>query len=271
MNWTSFGTGLSSILIVVLVIRLIKLHLHHVYRIFSFFLLYQVVADWAYLVLLYLNRYVYVDYRVLWLATRLTEWVLEIWIVFALLQAILTNFPGLLRLSRRLVGFGIPGIVVLVLLSARPEYLASGASAYAELLPRVIGIAYVIQRVVAMAALMALLLILFFIFWFPVQIPRNLAVFSVGFVFYFTVKTSLLVVHSYWTQSNTSLLDHGENVVFCTCLIYWLLFINRVGESVPVVIGHRWQAEEQVRLLGHLESLNAALVRSAGRQPSHTP
>ncbi len=50
-------------------------------------------------------------------------------------------------------------------------------------------------------------IILLFLLWFPVEISRNLVVFSAGFVVYFAAKTSLLLERSFWSHDSTRIVS----------------------------------------------------------------
>jgi hypothetical protein len=49
------------------------------------------------------------------------------------------------------------------------------------------------------------------------------------------------------------------------CLLVWLVYLDRRGEQRKIRPGHSWRRADQERLIGQLEAINAALVRSARR------
>jgi hypothetical protein len=185
--------------------------------------------------------------------------------VYALLQAILENLPGILKASKRTLNIVFPLAIGIAAITAAPEYVASGASKIVAPLDFLVNLALILERAVATVALLTILLMLVFILWFPVRMPRNLAVFSIGFIVYFSAQTSLLLLRSYWAHENFAMVDSGVNVILCSCLIYWISFLNRAGEERPVVLGHSWRLHKQTKLIGDLEALNTSLAR-AGRR-----
>ncbi|MDQ2712611.1 MAG: hypothetical protein M3Y24_10345 [Acidobacteriota bacterium] len=201
----------------------------------------------------------------IWIFSRIGPWILSIWMVYALLRAILANYPGILRISRRVLNVVLPLSLMLAILAAAPEYSAVGKSAPGATIRRLIDLAMILERVISTIALLVLLLMLFFILWFPVRMPRNLAVFSVGFVIYFSAKTSLLFFRTFWAHRSVDLLSIGVNVILCACLISWIISLNREGEFSPVILGHSWRASEQKHLMSNLESINAVLARASRR------
>ncbi len=264
MNWARIAFVLSDALSVVLIIRLIMLRLHGVYRVFCAFLIFQIVSESFVLVEKFTVLDRQIDYRVIWLFIQLTSWILSIWMVYALLNAILTRLPGILRISRRVLHISLSFALAIALISARPEWLASGSSGDTSLVYAV-DVAFVMQRLVATIALLMLLFTLGFVLWFPVVMPRNLAVFSIGFGIYFTAKATLLLLRSFWFHEGLPLLNNGITLMLCICLLYWITFINKSGETAPVTLGHSWQTSRQSQLLIDMEHLNALLVR-AGRR-----
>jgi hypothetical protein len=193
------------------------------------------------------------------------SWVLWMWMVYALLKAILANLPGILSLSQKVLSYVFPAAVLIAVLTVRPELSASGQAGVLNPVDRAVAIALVLDRVIATVALLVLLAMLIFILWFPVQMPRNLALFSVGFVIYFAAKTIFLLFRDFFAHDLTELISNAISLVLIACFVYWLAFLNSEGEISSVRMGHSWRAEEQNRLLGQLEAMNAALLRSARR------
>ena len=264
-------TGLSEFLSLVLIVRLLALRLHNVYRVFAIFLSFEVITTSTYFLQVFASadrilwRGFGLDYRVTWLATRLIAWILIFWMVYALLRAILANLRGLLKLSQWVLAFVIPLSILTAILSARPEYLASRSIAVADPIDRTLVMGILLERVMTMIALLVLLLMLFFILWFPIKMSRNLAVFSVGLVLYFTGKTTLLLLRSFCSTAHSAVFGDLITLLLCGCLLCWIVFINKRGESVPVTLGHSWRLNKQPQLMSELEDINAALARATRR------
>lgn len=270
MNWTRAAETLSYMLSVCLIVRLLILRLHSVYRVFGLFLLSEVLSSSIVFYELYAHN-PRLDYRLTWMAMRLVAWVLTLWMVYAFISAVLHSVPGILKFSRKLLNFIFPVAIALAALSFKPEYTASGISALPDPIDHAVGVAIVLERVIATVAILVFTAVLAFILWFPVQMPRNLALFSIGLVIYFGAETALLLLRSYFHHDGFGLVSAGVNFVLSACYVYWGLFIRRDGERVTVRMGHSWQKDEQKRLLSKLDALNAALM-SAGRREigSHT-
>jgi hypothetical protein len=254
---------ISDALAVALVIRLMMLRLHNVYRVFCAFVVVDLLSSIAAVVLPWFQHRP--DYRVVWMSFRAVSWVLALWMLYSLIDAMLVNLPGVLRLSRKVLGVVFLGAAVIALLTAPPEYSASALANAADPLARAVVAAFVVERAIFMAALIVLVAMLVFILWFPVQMPRNLAVFSIGFLVFFTTHTGLPLWHTLWPKLDILTFTSIEALLLASCYAYWLLFINRAGEEKPVRIGHSWGPAEQRRMIGQLEAMNDALLRAARR------
>ena len=268
MNWSRTAQYLSDILALVLVIRLaaIRVRLPGVYRVFVAFLAFQLLDSLVSLVLYAFYSELRLDYRILWMPLQVVGWVLSLWMVYALLSEILRSLPGILRFSRLLLNVIFTLAILLALLTVIPEYSAAGGSKFTDPIDRFLIAVFVLNRAVAMAALLVLACILLFILWFPVQMHRNLAVFSVGLVVYFGAKVALFLARSYLSHENTRLLSNTMAFVVAACFTYWILLITPRGQTVEVRWGHSWRLDEQRRLMGQLESMNTALLRAAARR-----
>jgi len=265
MSWVRIAQYVNAVLGLALIVRLLVLRLHRVYRIFSLFLLSELtaslVASWASWV-----PDLFPDYRIIWIVAQSVIWVCMLWTVYALLNAVLENLPGILGFSRKLLNSVFICAGILGLLTARPEYSVSGATAFNDPIARAVGIGFVFDRVFSTVALLILVSILSFLLWFPVEISRNLVVFSTGFLIYFAAKTALLLSRSVWSHESLHLVSNLIMFISSACFAYWAIFISAQGETVPVRIGHSWHRREQERLIGQLEAMNSALLRSAARR-----
>jgi hypothetical protein len=265
MNWVRIWVSLSVLLSLGLIAKLMALKLHSTYKVFCAFLLFQVVSESVAIIERFTPLDDILDYRVTWLTMRLASWSLTIWIVYALLRDILRNLPGILRFSRRFLNIVFPLTLVFALITAVAEYKASGASKQPAPIDYAVMVALILERLVTTIALLVLLLMLIFILWFPVTMPRNLAVFSIGLSIYFTAKSAFILFHNFLSHENTAFMDNGVTLILCICLVYWITFVNRKGERAPVTVGHSWRSSRQAELLGDLEHINAALVRASRR------
>ena len=268
MNWSSIAQATSDILSILLIVRLVSLRLHNVYRIFCVFLIY----DFSFSLIERMESIVRnprFDYRITWISGTVIGWVLLLCMVYALLQEILAELPGILRFSRKLLNITFIAAIALSLITSRLDEVMARSNGYLAAVVSPIGravtIAFDLDRVISTVALLVLLVILAFVLWFPVQIPRNLVIFSIGLVVYFAANTALLLTRGLWSKQSYFLVSTVIAFVLSACYAYWTIFITRLGEARSVRIGHGWRAQEQERLVGQLETLNASLLRAARR------
>jgi hypothetical protein len=267
MDWSHIAEIASDLLTIALIVRLLSLRLHSVYRVFCLLLAFEVVTSGV--VLWFHFSPPDVDYRVAWLSFTPIGWILYLATAYALLNALLKKFPGILSFSRRVLHVSFFVAALIGVLTARPEFLAHVERLDAEhhigRLPHLVAAGLVGERIFSMVAALAILATLAFILWFPVQLPRNLTVFSVGLAVYFAARAGLMLAWSFFPSINVGLFNATTLFILTACLVYFLIFINKAGEEAPVRIGHSWNAAEQQRLIGQLEAMNAALLRSARR------
>jgi hypothetical protein len=251
----------------VLIIRLIsfRVKLQNVYLVFCVFLGFQLLDSLVSLLEFALRDRNFVDYRLSWMAFRVGSWAVSLWMVYALLSAILQSLPGILRGSRIVLNAIFSLALLVAILSASPEFSAVGIKKFPDPIDRMLLSWYVFDRVISMAAILALVVIIGFVLWFPVQMPKNLALFSVGFLVYFGAKTALRLMRSYVSHDSLIFFSNGIGLVLAACLVYWFVSIKPASQNVQVRLGHSWEVEEQKRLIGQLESMNAALLRSSRR------
>lgn len=264
MDWPHTAEIVSDVLTVVLIVRLLGLRLHSVYRVFCILLLFEFVTSGVVL-WFHFNPPQRLDYRVVWLCFTPIGWILYLATAYALLNALLKKFPGILRFSRRVLHVSFVLAALIGVLTARSEFVAYEHTVVSATgsLNHLVAAGLVGERIFSMVAALAILATLALILWFPVQLPRNLTVFSVGLAVYFAARASLLLAQSFFPSVNWDVFNTSALFILTACLVYFLIFINKAGEEAPVRIGHSWNAAEQQRLIGQLEAMNAALLRTA--------
>ena len=274
MTWSQLAQYCTEVLPLLLIVRMIvlRIRLKRVYVVFCAFVGFQAIIS---VILQFLRQIepaltaLQFDYRLFWICQATVLWILSVWLVYALVEAILESFPGILRFSRIFLNVVLSMAVVIGLLTIKPEMLVVGAGKYADPVTRWYATWIVLDRVISMTAALILIVVLAFILWFPVKMPRNLAVLSVGFVIYFGVKTSFRLFLSYFSshldEPSLHLYNLTISTVLVACFVYWVLFITPQGQYREVKLGHSWRTGEQDRLLGQLETLNASLLRTQQR------
>jgi len=79
---------------------------------------------------------------------------------------------------------------------------------------------------------------------------------------YFLTKTAGLFARGLepnWTRG----INTVGIAISTICLLFWLLALNRRGQTNTVVIGHRWNRDDEELLLTQLKAINANLLRTS--------
>lgn len=289
--WVNIG------LILALMLRVIALNLKGVFRL----LILVLGVNLVFLGLTYAMRRetwvrYHLDYRVVFALDAALELTITGCIVFALLRSFMSQYPGILKLSRRVLWIIVfaaaaVGLVVFALqvpLNAgmetqakkpTPETAKKRAAEQRELeaakvrpsptetenrLRHSVFLMEAVDQTVSAVLLFTLLSMLVYLLWFPVDVPRNIVIFSAGYIIFFAVK-SLTLFFRYFSSAALTFMNISVLVVTAGCCLYWLFFLTASGDVVPVRLGHRWKPQEQERLLDQLGAINTTLLRSARR------
>jgi hypothetical protein len=234
-----------------LCIRFLWTGLHRIYVWFFVYLLLALLQT-AVLGLVPLSRHAYV------LAWEITEGLIVSSYALIVLEAyslLLRNLTGIASVSRRYIKVTLAAGVV------------AGLSLTAlEKTPKSIFNYFLIcDRVMISSLVFFVLLSTIFLAYYPVPLNRNVVAYSIGYAIYFLTKATVLLIAnmgSRWWQRGIDSVLIGTSTA---CLLFWLYALNRQGETKTVVVGHRWNREEEQRVLAQLEAINRALLRRPGK------
>lgn len=193
-----------------------------------------------------------VAYGYVWMATEVLSLCFYTLIVLECFDSVLRNLGGIATISRRYIKItlGIAVIAALLLLGL-------------ERTPRtVFQYFYTLDRTIISSLVMFVLLINIFLVYYPIPLNRNVIVYSVGYAVYFLTKAAALFARNVSDELQRQI-SAVLIAVSTTCLIFWAFTLNRRGETKTVVIGHKWRAEDEERLLSQLKEINASLGRAA--------
>ncbi len=262
MNWNLLGQYSDVVLAFLMVLSLAKLNLQGRYLAVLVFIVFDGLQSLLFIVFKYWHL---VDYRIFAFVSMLLTWCTTIWVVYALLIAILQQLPGILRFSLRFLNVIFAGWIAISLLTVRPEWNAYGAHHEASFLSRLTVASHVLNRAFALAEILVIISILVFVLRFPIRVPTNLAAFSAALSIYLCaqVTADLLLTYAPPTR-HSQFLANIPPIVMSGCLIYWLFSIDKAGEVSQATLGPRWQSVPKEHLVHQLEALNAALLRSQG-------
>lgn len=235
-------------IVIALLIRLLVAGLYRIYPFFFSYIALMLVQS----ALLGAVPYDSFFYRYVWAATSILFAGLQALVVLELYSVVLRDLGGFAGLARRYTRatLGVAVVVSLILLA-----LEKTPAGFVEL-------ALVVDRVIVLALVVLVLFILTFLVYYPISLNRNTIVYSAGFVTYFLTKSAARLIqnasHQWYSQISTVLV-----VVSTACVLLWALALSREGEKKTMVIGHRWNREDEERLLSQLKEINASLLRTA--------
>jgi hypothetical protein len=175
-------------------------------------------------------------------------------IVLELYALVLRDLSGIASASRRYLkiclGLAIVGSLALLLIEKTPHGSVSTFM--------------VIDRALLTSLLIFVLMLTAFLVYYPIPINSNLVVYSIGYAVYFMAKASGLLV-----KNTTHAWGRQLDVVVITAsmvsMLFWLVGLSRQGEQKALIIGHRWNREDQDKVLERLKALNASLLRPGRR------
>jgi len=236
---------IQALLLLILIVRIWSTGLHRIYPCFFGCL----VANLMTFAILPFVSYTGRAYRYFWMATEGVVLCFYALVVAELYQVVLRELPGIASVSRRYlkVAFVIAVFVSLLLLSV-------------EETPRnYVWTFLVFERAVSFAVLLIMLLMAAFLVYYPVPLNRNVIVYFIGYAVYFLFKASALLIRTmghYVLHQITNVLM----AVFSGCLLFWIIGLNRRGELRQVVVGHKWNLQEEEQILAKLRQINSSLL-----------
>jgi heme exporter protein D len=179
--------------------------------------------------------------------------------VVELYKLVLEKYKGLYTLGRWAMYVSLAVSVTISVISLLPRIHPSAAQR-----SRIMSYVLATERGIDTALAIFIVLILCFLSLFPVKLSRNVRVHALVFSIFFLSNTFVLLMRSLFgkhlaDEVNTVLLG-----VTAASVVAWLTLLRAAGEdtqSAPAQYGQ----EDESRLLMHLDSLNAALLRASGR------
>ena len=103
---------------------------------------------------------------------------------------------------------------------------------------------------------------MFLLSWYAVPLSRNVVVHAVICTVFLLSNALRLVLYNIFGMKNMDELNTGMTAVSCACMMAWFFLLTPEGEEVR--IKQPWiGVDQEERILSQLDSLNAALLRTA--------
>ena len=198
-------------------------------------------------------------YQKVWVLTELIEFGFYVLMVLELYKLVLEKYKGLYSLGRWALYLSLAISVSISAISLLPRIKPS--------LPQPSRIMFYVlatERGIQTGLAIFIILILCFLGLFPVKLSRNVRVHALVFSIFFLSSTFMLLMRSLFGLRLADELNTVLMGVTAASVVAWLTLLRAAGEDshpVPVPYGQ----EHESRLLAHLDSLNAALLRASNR------
>ena len=199
-------------------------------------------------------------YQKVWVLTEPIEFGFYVLMVGELYKLVLEKYKGLYSLGRWALYISLAISVAISAISLLPRIKPS--------LPQPSKIMFYVlatERGIQTGLALFIILILCFLSLFPVRLSRNVRVHALVFSIFFLSGTFVVLMRSLFGLR----LAHEVNTVLvgvtAASVVAWLALLRVAGEEMPhapVLYGQ----EQESRLLTHLDSLNAALLRVSSRE-----
>lgn len=242
--------GLQTAGLILLSIRIWWTGLYRTYPSFFLYLLFALLQS----VVLAAIPYSSSAYRYAWLATEGLIACFYALVVLELYSAVLRDLTGIARLSRRYIqgslALAIAISIILLALEKSSTHLVAGFLLF--------------ERSVVSSLVIFVLLVTMFLAYYPVTLTRNVILYSGAYTFYFLAKATLLFLLNR-TQRPSPFTTSSLIAISTMCLLFWSFTLNKQGEAKRVVVGHRWNPEDEARILSRLKAINESLIRAGKR------
>jgi hypothetical protein len=255
---------LESAGFLVLYLRLRRERLSGVYRFFSMFLVFTLLRSVALMTAPVVAQmlgeppkffFASIGYYWVWVTTEPLLWVLYILVVLELYELVFRNYQGIASLSRWAILAGL-GISVVIAALTLPLDLNSP-----EPFP-LLRYTFIVERGVASSLALFLILISGFLASFPVPLNRNVVVYSIGYAVYFLSVAATMLVRNVSGEKYIGALNIADAGLVIVCLIVWIRFLNRAGETTTATVRPRWEPAREQHLIEQLAAINSTLMRA---------
>lgn len=244
-----------------MVLQLFRTGLYRRYPIFFAFFIFRIPNSiWPFFLEVSSPRY-----QQVWILTEPLEFSFYVLMVVELYKLVLEKYKGLYTLGRWALSVSLAISVAISAISLLPKINPSMPQR-----SRIMFYVLATERGIQTGLAIFIILILSFLSFFPVKLSRNVRMHALIFSIFFLSNTFVVLMRTLFglrmaDEVNTILLG-----ITGTSVVAWLTLLRVTGED-PHPVAAPLAPEHESRLLIHLDSLNAALLRSSGRQKPALP
>jgi|SRR5271165_168594 len=193
-------------------------------------------------------------YRDTYVASQALIVAFYVLVALELYSKVLGDLPGIAAVARRYIQVILAlafGIALLQLGLVKSKATLTG---------------YVVtfERTVMASLVVFVLLVTLFLVYYPVPLGRNVIAYLMGYAVYFLTRTTITLIINLghrWTREMSTV----AMTVSVLCLGFWIIALNREGETRRVVVGHRWNPADEKKLRAQLDAINTSLLRASGK------
>jgi hypothetical protein len=235
------------------VLSLYRSGLYRRYRVFfSYFLFRLPNGLWPLLLPSRSNAYFY-----LWVITQPLIWLFYVLVVRELIGLVLARHKGLNTLGRWAMYFGVGVSVTLSLVTMLLKFKPGAAQS-----SRIIAYVYGTDRGVELCLALFLILMVLLVSRYPVALGRNIILHVVLFTAFFLGTSLTALLRSVLGIHLFTSIDTGFMALAAACTFGWFFFLTPKGEAAGAAKQY-FPADQEDRLLYHLDALNATLLKVA--------
>jgi hypothetical protein len=258
MTSVALVSYLKAVLLLGSVLMVLKLYRTGLYRrypiLFAFFIFRIPNGIWPLFLAVSSPLYLKV-----WVLTEPIELGFYVLMVVELYKLVLEKYKGLYSLGRWALYFSLAISVSISAISLLPRIIPAMPQS-----SKIMFYMLATERGIHTGLAIFIILILCFLSFFPVKLSRNSRVHALVFSIFFLSGTFMLLMRSLFGRHLADEVNTVMMGIAAASIVAWLTLLRAAGEdtqSAPAVYG----PEEESRLLMHLDSLNAALLRASGR------
>jgi len=230
-----------------LAFRLFHARLHRIYPAFAYLQVFGVV-QWVFISTTYGTPY----YVSVYVTTSALSTVIQVLIILELYSRILRGFSGIASIARTYTYIALTISILISLVLVRLEKTPVSFTAHFILYRRSL-----ISTLVFFILLMLVLLI-----YYPIPLSRNVAVYFAGYTVYFLCTSTVLFARNIGI-ADLPVINNALLTIPVLCLFFWAIVLNPRGETTQITIGHRWNRDDEARLLQQLRAMNSTLSQTA--------
>ena len=193
-------------------------------------------------------------YQKFWVVTQAMSLVFYIWVVVELMGLILERHRGFYTAGRWAMYVGVLVAAVISMASLLPHITPEMPQR-----TRVLGYCFAAERAVDFSLAIFLLLMLSLLNFYAVPLSRNVLVHAVTYTIFFISSSLHTILRSLFGLKHMQTTSAMQMIVNCACVLIWFFFLSPKGEEARVKAPW-YDAEQERRILSHLDSLNATLL-----------